>query len=1001
MRAGIPLALAAVLVSWLGAARCVETPGLPAAVANASFEHGDKAPAGWVLEGSGYWAREAHLGRRCAAVTGDGEQVSYWRTEVPLRPNCVYVVSFWMKGEGEGGCVTSGPSFANHDLGPEEEWTYCESIFATPSSLGEAYLRFGQWRLKGKVLFDDIEVRPVTPVHLREGQLELGGGEVIAGGRYECRPMEATDGNYSRNLEHFSCDWNTNRWRMAQGSVVTYRHAVGAGQGAASVTVTVDYHQAGRCLVTASKDGQHYLPVGELDRAGERTWRLPAALFPARAVWVRLAAAGAGTREDDSAPGSFQVTDYRYQAELAAKVADVSGQTTCLQVTDSSPQVAVTVDSLGRLEPCPDNRLRLLVASPRARRLKVALQVGPARAEQEFALAAGKSALTLPYALEGAGDFPLALQVSEGGRPLYAAQARVTVPILLAADYGELLSAGPVPLWWCGATYKVSTTRPVPRQQGQAVQLAAARNEYEPFQLVLRPSRPLPRVEVSASPLVGPGGAKIAAPEIRLVEYVKVVHPTDGVSSAGLWPDPLPRYDGPFSVAAGRNQPLWLVVYVPPRAPAGAYQGTVTINAGGQRLQAPVKLWVWDFALPEHVSIRSGFGFSPGLVAQYDNLAGEAYREVIDEYYRAFQSHRMAPYTPMRRPEVSFGQRQLEERQGRVSFDWTDFDRDAEYYLEELGFNSFSMPITGLGGGIPGSKEAAELAGAKAGTPEYRELMAQYLGGIQRHLEEKGWLEKAYVYWYDEPAPEVYEYVRGGMRTLQEYAPKLNRFLTVRPVKELYGEVNTWCVPVGAYREKDCQARQRLGEEIWWYLCCGPRAPYVGLFIDHPAVDFRVWLWMSYKYQVTGILIWTVNWWTSATAFPDSLQNPWEDPMSYVAGYDTPAGTKAFWGNGDGRLWYPANRRVGGDKRPHSEGPVPSLRVELLREGIEDYEYFKLLEGLAARPGAPAAAKALLAVPPEVCQDLTHYSFDPGPMMRHREKMARMIELLTRKQGER
>lgn len=75
MRAGIPLALAAVLVGWLGAARCVETPGLPAAVANASFEQGELAPAGWVLEGSGYWAREAHLGRRCAAVTGDRKSV--------------------------------------------------------------------------------------------------------------------------------------------------------------------------------------------------------------------------------------------------------------------------------------------------------------------------------------------------------------------------------------------------------------------------------------------------------------------------------------------------------------------------------------------------------------------------------------------------------------------------------------------------------------------------------------------------------------------------------------------------------------------------------------------------------------------------------------------------------------------------------------------------------------------------------------------------------------
>ncbi|MBO6065132.1 MAG: hypothetical protein J6P36_01810 [Lachnospiraceae bacterium] len=54
--------------------------------------------------------------------------------------------------------------------------------------------------------------------------------------------------------------------------------------------------------------------------------------------------------------------------------------------------------------------------------------------------------------------------------------------------------------------------------------------------------------------------------------------------------------------------------------------------------------------------------------------------------------------------------------------------------------------------------------GYPEGTPQYGKLMKEYLGGVEAHLKEKGWLDKAYVYWFDEPDPKDYEFVMNGFR---------------------------------------------------------------------------------------------------------------------------------------------------------------------------------------------------------------------------------------------
>jgi len=167
-----------------------------------------------------------------------------------------------------------------------------------------------------------------------------------------------------------------------------------------------------------------------------------------------------------------------------------------------------------------------------------------------------------------------------------------------------------------------------------------------------------------------------------------------------------------------------------------------------------------------------------------------------------------------------------------------------------------------------------------------------------------------------------------------------------------------------------------------------------------------VWLWQTWSERVTGVLIWETVYWTSDTAYPDRRrpQNPYLDPMSWVVGYGVPAGTKRPWGNGDGRFLYPPPAAAdGAPAAPVLDGPIGSVRLEMLRDGVEDYEYFAILRRLLAEKGARldprarANMEALLTVPADVSASLTRFTNDPATIEAHRDKLARaIVELLKR-----
>ena len=577
--------------------------------------------------------------------------------------------------------------------------------------------------------------------------------------------------------------------------------------------------------------------------------------------------------------------------------------------------------------------------------------------------------------------YQVAATVDGPARTLLPPREQVSTNWLFRADYGELLPADSpgLRLWRADSGWRIPRRRTVPSARAEALEICAAANEAEAAQLVVTPERHLEDVRVRLCGALEGEGANLPAScvDIFRVGYVPVRIPTDGSCVAADYPDPLPPQDGDaFPVAAGENQPFWVRVKPPKGVPPGIYRGEIEVSGldgGGRGWSERVTLAVrvFGFALPETMTCRSMLGLDLNNVRRYHRLNGDAEeREILERYLKTFADCRISPYNP-----APLAKWDVEWKGDEPVFRWDEWDRDMAHAFDTYHFNAFRLNVDGLGGGNSISHKRRSIGGVHAGDARYDVRMKAYLGGIERHLRERGWLDKAVVYWFDEPDAKDYQYVKSGFDILRRYAPGIARAITEEPVAGLLGGPDIWCAHTHRLHDhpEALAAARARADSVWWYLCWLPKAPYATLFIDHPAVEMRTWLWQTWKENVSGVLIWQVNHWQSSYLYAPAgqLQDPYLDPMSRHSH------GKCF-GNGDGTLLYPPKNRL--------DGPVASIRLEMLRDGIEDYEYFAILKRKAGD------TSPLLEVPPDVTESLTRFSADPRPILRHRRRIAEAIE---------
>ena len=513
-------------------------------------------------------------------------------------------------------------------------------------------------------------------------------------------------------------------------------------------------------------------------------------------------------------------------------------------------------------------------------------------------------------------------------------------------------------------THGMEKVRPdEPPRAFRAVELLAARNEFEPFQLVLRAPRRVRGIDVTVTDLeAASGGHRLdgrhAAVYLQL--YLELSTPSSAAGGTGEWPDPLvPRTDAyagerrnafPFDLAPERNQPLWLEIYVPPGTPPGRYRGAVRVAVEGRiHASVPVSLEVLPFTLPSTASLPTSFGFSGPLALRQHRgryTSDADLYALVRSYAVAALRHRVSLHGGnMVPPPVRF-------TESAAVIDWSRYDRELRGLLDGTLF-----------------RRGEPLAGARLTTTDVvtvpgltAEQTVLYWRAWGRHFRSRGWLDRLFLYLPDEPTPADYPEVLhiGSLARLAD--PELSTLVTEQLVPDLAAVIDVWTPLVNCIDpscgESPCEetvpraaygAVEEEGASLWWYLSCASHgcgivgdqatAVWPSYVVDAPPAAARIMPWLAWVHDVAGELYYnTVEAW-GGTA------DPWTDV--HVHG-----------GNGDGTLFYPgAPERIGGS----THVPVESLRLKLIREGLEDYEYLTLLAGAGGERLARARAEAVAA----------------------------------------
>ena len=522
--------------------------------------------------------------------------------------------------------------------------------------------------------------------------------------------------------------------------------------------------------------------------------------------------------------------------------------------------------------------------------------------------------------------------------------------------------------WWTiGPMAKVHPGGLPPEHPDRRVNIFAGRNEFEPFQIIVRANaEDVSGLDVDISDLTGDQGEQIsksnATPYVE--QFINITQPTMKSGSPGLWPDALvPRTDRyaherrnafPFRVRRGEDQPLWIEVFVPPETVPGKYSGSVSIlQNGGVKFSVPITLTVWNFTLPVTSSLPSSFGLN-GTTALKQHKGGytsdeDLYR-ITRVYEQAALQHRISIHGGSNVPP------RLKGEGDELKLEWHNYD-------EEMG------PLLD-GRAIPKNEP---LYGARATSTDLRlpsefpdrVTQSLYLREWVKHFAKHGWSDRLFLYLWDEPEPAVYPKVKMRGEAVLHDEPSIRDLVTVPFTPKLEQVVKIWVPLVNCLEPRpgsddfchekpalaDYESELAKGKSLWFYQSCashgcgGKGGEYFegwpSYMIDAAGTSNRVMQWIAWKYRMQGELYYSMN---EAYAHAG---DPWTD--LFLSG-----------GNGDGTLFYPGKpSRIGG----HTDIPIESIRLKLIREGMEDYEYLTMLAAAKGRKAADEFADRIVQKP--------------------------------------
>lgn len=520
------------------------------------------------------------------------------------------------------------------------------------------------------------------------------------------------------------------------------------------------------------------------------------------------------------------------------------------------------------------------------------------------------------------------------------------------------------------------------------ITVAGSGNEHVPFQVVI--TNPVPPGKkpaptggffIKSSGLKNKDGKIIPEAQVSfyLEHYIMLYGKSGPVGATGYWPDALAPVREPFNMAAQysvvRNRPVWVDISIPTSTPAGIYTGTITVTKDNKTVEAiNLELQVYNFSLPDETHLITYMNVSKGSLARFyhKDASSPGIDTLTQTYYDFLYRHRMEPwFNDQLEPKVAVNGEQV-----KVTFD----DARYEYYLDKL--KSKRVLLEAYPSELKKQMKDQEFSKA------FITKVKSYLSQVETYFDKHGWKDRlVFNSPIDEPnSKEDYEATRRWADIVHEGASPTVPFLaTESPVTDnpdwgdLRGRVNNYSIHGNALNnakvKQAIKEEQSKGGEITWYISCDQGYPQPNFFIDAPAMDPVMVPWITAEYNMAGILYWACNFWSETP-------NPWLDAVTFISGFECSDG---YILNGEGSFFYPGDFTKRYTGQPNVDGPVSSLRFELLREGIEDYEYINMLRDMGDRKFADSIVHSMVI-------DVSTFSRNLEDLYAARKAMAQRLE---------
>lgn len=476
---------------------------------------------------------------------------------------------------------------------------------------------------------------------------------------------------------------------------------------------------------------------------------------------------------------------------------------------------------------------------------------------------------------------------------------------------------------------------------------SALQNETFAFQIAYRSDRVVKGIQVQIESELSD---IISIREVGLVpSNLPVYGDHDEVilrSKPGLFPDPLypiPNSEG-VSAFPGQWRALWITVGVHEQISPGIQEIRIRLETknGEELAHEMFLLEIIPALLPEQKLIHTEWLHADCLATYYQlDIFGQRHWELIEQYVKNAAAHGINMIlTPLFTPplDTAVG----EERPTVQLVDiWKDglhyrfgFSR-LQRWIDTCGrsgikYFEFSHLFTQWGAGHAPKIMAVEDGSSKqifgwetdAAGEEYRTFLSHFLPELVAFINLNDLSGRCFFHISDEPGLEHLEAYRGASELVRAC-------IGTWPVIDAISDYPFY--EQGLVHQPVCASNHlqpflnRNVKELWTYYCCVQYKHVSNRFFAFPSFRNRILGMQLYKFNLKGFLHWGFNFWYSQ--YSRKKLNPYQSTDADGA-----------FASGDAFLVYPGE-----------EGPIESIRLEVLHEALQDLRACELLEKLIGR----------------------------------------------------